>query len=274
MLHTLLLNSFTLPLLALGQGTASVYFANYNFPTLFTGQNFVLAWIGNGQPVNVSLAYGPLANLQKYQDITTNNIDKTFTWTVPADIPTDNYVFQIAQSNSSENRSPRFTISGTVIRGAVSNLTSSIAANFSGIVPTVLPKSTTIQTMAQAVATPGATAKAVPMLNGIPPMQIWVQDKAMQHNCEGLMPIPTAETVVIVTKTASITTYKSTFTASSKAGRTTTSSTSSAVATRSGGAGTKALRDTASSGVGSARWPATGLSLVSGLAVVFCVCIR
>ena len=172
-----------LPLLALSQGTANVYFANYNFPTLHTGSSFILAWIGNGQPVNVSLANGPLSNLQKVSDITINNSRKTYTWRIPADLPTDNYVFQITQRNGSSNRSPQFTIAGKISRGSSSG--SSVPAKFTAIVQSVLPATTTIHTMSMAQTTSmqaGATAKAVPIANGIPPMQIWVNDKAMQYN--------------------------------------------------------------------------------------------
>lgn len=104
---------------------ADVAFTNSNY-NVVAGEPFTLTWSGAAGPVNITLEDGSTSNLQAVEVIDSDDSNTSFTWTPPASLPSDSYVFAISDGTTT-NYSPQFTFVGSA--SASSSVASSTAAS-------------------------------------------------------------------------------------------------------------------------------------------------
>ncbi|KAH8662945.1 Ser-Thr-rich glycosyl-phosphatidyl-inositol-anchored membrane family-domain-containing protein [Tricladium varicosporioides] len=109
---------------------AAVQFTNRDFNKVTAGQTFTLTWSGASGPVEILLKNGPSTALVTVSTVATGQTGTSFTYTVPANIPSDTYAFTITDGTST-NYSPQFQIVG-----AVTVPTSSTSTTTSNTIPT------------------------------------------------------------------------------------------------------------------------------------------
>ncbi|CAK7223472.1 hypothetical protein SCUCBS95973_005191 [Sporothrix curviconia] len=91
--------------------TAIPAFTNSAFD-LVPGSTFTLTWGNATGPVTIYLATGESSDLTKVQTIDSDDESGSFTWTVPTDLVTGTYAFEITDSTGT-NYSKQFTLTGT-----------------------------------------------------------------------------------------------------------------------------------------------------------------
>jgi hypothetical protein len=88
---------------------AKVFFTNVQY-VITPGTPFELGWANNTGPVTITLKNGPALALKDYLVIDSADTGKSFTWTPPANLPSDTYAFEITDSAdpSNPNYSPQW----------------------------------------------------------------------------------------------------------------------------------------------------------------------
>lgn len=95
---------------------ATLNITNIDVSGLKAGVPFVVTWGSAKGPVTLTLQHGLDANnLQTYEVLTTNGAspEGSYTFTPPADLPSDNYNFLVEDGTSKPNYSKQFQYFGT-----------------------------------------------------------------------------------------------------------------------------------------------------------------
>ncbi|CAK7228418.1 hypothetical protein SBRCBS47491_006898 [Sporothrix bragantina] len=107
---------------------------------LVPGSTFTLTWGNATGPVTIYLATGESTDLKKVQTIDSNDSSGSFTWTVPTDLVTGTYAFEITDSTGT-NYSKQFTLTGT--GSATSSATTAVSTSVTSTAASSTVTSTT-----------------------------------------------------------------------------------------------------------------------------------
>ncbi|CAK7263057.1 hypothetical protein SEPCBS119000_000289 [Sporothrix epigloea] len=122
---------------------------------LVPGSTFTLTWGNATGPVTIYLATGDAEDLTKLKAIDTNDASGSFTWTVPTDLVTGTYAFEITDSTGT-NYSKQFKLTGTgsatpsastAVSTPVSSTAASSTATSSTAASSTAESSTTVTSM-------------------------------------------------------------------------------------------------------------------------------
>ncbi|KAK4097070.1 hypothetical protein N658DRAFT_489493 [Parathielavia hyrcaniae] len=125
---------------------AAVTFTNIEY-YIYAGSPFTVTWTGNRAPVSLALMNGPDENLKQVLSIVTDYSGQEYTWTPPAKLPADSYIFRLEDGGSTDYSarfrypSPPLDITSTTVTGSTTTATTASETSSTTTSPTSDPSS-------------------------------------------------------------------------------------------------------------------------------------